>query len=63
MSGVSVLTFVTYMNPLIRTRKDMGAYGIIEESTDRTAELIGLSDEQLEVLHNPGKSAQTEFEY
>jgi len=35
----------------------------IEEIDGKVAELAGLSDEQLEVLHNPDKGSQTEVEY
>jgi restriction system protein len=63
MSKVKVPTFDTYMNPLIQALKELGGSGTIEEIAAKTAEIVGLTDEQLEVLHNPEKGIQTEFEY
>ena len=63
MSQVTVPTFDTYMNPLLQALGDLGGSGTIEEIAARTAEIVGLSDEQLDVLHNPERGGQTEFEY
>jgi restriction system protein len=56
-------TFTSYMNPVIQALKDLGGSGTIEEINNRVIELVSLSDEQTEVLHNPDKGGQTEFEY
>ena len=63
MGAVKIPTFDTYMNPLIQALKELGGSGTIEEIATKTAEIIGLTDEQLEVFHNPEKGSQTEFEY
>lgn len=58
-----VPTFDQMMNPLIQALKSLGGSGTIEEIEDKVAELLHLSDEQLEVLHNPEKGGQTEVGY
>ena len=45
------------------SNRELGGSGTIEEIDSKVAELAGLSDEQLEVLHNPDKGSQTEVEY
>ena len=63
MSEISIPTFDRLMNPLIKALKELGGSGTIEEIDSKVTELAGLSDEQLEVLHNPDKGSQTEVEY
>jgi restriction system protein len=63
MSKVRVPTFDTFMNPLIQALKQLGGSGTIEEIASKTAEIVGLSDEQLDQPHNPERGSQTEFEY
>jgi restriction system protein len=63
MSKVDIPTFNTFMNPVIQALKSLGGSGTIEGINNRVAELASLSDEQLEVLHNPEKGGQTEVEY
>ena len=63
MSQISIPTFDRLMNPLIKALKELGGSGTIEEIDGKVAELAGLSDGQLEVLHNPDKGSQTEVEY
>ena len=63
MSKVGVPTFDTFMNPQIQALKELGGSGTIEEIASTTAEIVGLSDEQLDQLHNPEKGSLTEFEY
>jgi restriction system protein len=63
MVNVDVPTFDALMNPLIEAVKSLGGSGTIEEINSKTAEIADLSDEQLEVLHNPEKGGQTEVEY
>ena len=50
-----VPTFDRMMNPLLSALKDLGGSGTIEEINSSTVEHLQLSDEQLEVLHNPDK--------
>jgi restriction system protein len=63
VSKVDIPTFDTFMNPVIQALKSLGGSGTIEEINNKVAEIAGLSDEQLEVLHNPEKGGQTEVEY
>ncbi len=63
MTKVEIPTFDTLMNPLILVLKDLGGSGTIEEIDSKVAEVVGLSDDQLEVLHDPNRGGQTEFEY
>jgi len=63
MTEVKVPTFDAFMNPVIQALKDLGGSGTIEEINYKASEIEGLSDEQLEVLHNPEKGGQTEVEY
>jgi restriction system protein len=63
MSKVDIPTFDTFMNPVIQALKSLGGSGTIEEINNKASEIVGLSDEQLEVLHNPEKGGQTEVEY
>jgi restriction system protein len=58
-----VPTFDQMMNPLIQVLKSLGGSGTIEEIDNKVAEVLNLSDEQLEMLHNPDRGGQTEIEY
>lgn len=51
------------MNPLLTALHALGGSGSISEINEATIGKLGLSDEVLEVLHNPEKSNQTEVEY
>jgi len=63
MVRADVPTFDTLMNPVVQALRSLGGSGTIEEINTRVAEIAGLSDEQLEVLHDPERGGQTEFEY
>lgn len=63
MSSVTVPTFDALMNPLIQAMKSLGGSATIEEIYNTVAEVAKLSDEQLEVLHDPEKGQKTEIEY
>ena len=63
MTEVAIPTFDALMNPVIQALKDLGGSATIEEIDAKAGEIAGLSDEQLEVLHNPEKGSQTEVEY
>ncbi|HSM58599.1 MAG TPA: restriction endonuclease [Candidatus Sulfomarinibacteraceae bacterium] len=58
-----VPTFDAMMNPLIQALKELGGSGTIEEIDNKVAEIMQLSDEQLEVLQNPERGSQTKVEY
>jgi restriction system protein len=63
MAEVNIPTYDAMMNPLIEALKNLGGSATIEEMFDEVARIMGLSDEQLEILHNPEKGTQTEVEY
>ena len=63
MPKVEIPTCDNFMNPVIQALKNLGGSGTIEEINNKASEIAGLSDEQLEVLHNPEKGGQTEVEY
>lgn len=56
-------TFDVLMDPLVQALKSLGGSGTIEEINTKVAEIAGLTDAQLEVLHNPAKGGVTEIEY
>lgn len=60
---LKVPTFDMFFNPLIDALKQLGGSGTNEEIEARVAEIMELTDEQLEVLHNPDKSSQTQVQY
>jgi len=51
------------MNPTIQALHALGGSGTIEEIYAKVTQLVELSDEQLEQLHNPERGGQTEVEY
>lgn len=63
MAQVDLPTFDKLMNPVIQVLKQLGGSGTVEEINNKVAEIAGLSDEQLEVPHDPDKGSQTEVEY
>lgn len=64
MSEVKVPTYDTFMNPLLQALRELGGSGTIDEIVSKTAEVAGLSDEQLDIPHKPEKGgSRTEFEY
>jgi len=63
MAQVNVPTFDKFMNPVMQALKQLGGSGTIEEINNTATEIAKLSDEQLEVLHDPEKGSQTEVEY
>lgn len=63
MSEVTIPTFEMLMNPIIQALKLLGGSGTIEEINGKAIEIAGVTDEQLEVLHNPKKGTRSEVEY
>ena len=51
------------MNPLLHVLKALGGSGTSEEINAKVIEAVGLSDEQLEIIHDPERGSQTEVEY
>ncbi len=56
-------TFDQLMQPLFTAIKLLGGSGSIDEIDEKTAELLNLPDEVINIPHNPGKSNTTEFRY
>jgi len=62
MLKVKIPKYDRLMNPVIQALQILGGSGTIDEIDNKTTEVIGLSDEQLEVLHDE-KGGQTEVAY
>ena len=63
MNEVAVPTYDAMMNPLLQALRELGGSGTIDEINGRVIENMDLSDEQIEILHNPDKGGSTEIEY
>ena len=63
MAKVLVPSYDALMNPLVQSLKALGGSGTVEEITGKVSEIVKLTDEQLEVLHNPASGGMTELEY
>lgn len=51
------------MNPLLEALKRLGGSGTVREIETEVAEIMSLSDEQLDVIHSEATGARTEFSY
>lgn len=51
------------LNPLLQALSRLGGSGTIEELASTVADIMELSEDQLEVLHEPIRGGQSEFEY
>jgi len=58
-----VPTYDQLMNPTLQALRMLGGSGTIEEIYQQVTELVGLTNEQLDVLHDPERGGQTEVEY
>ena len=63
MAKVNIPTYDALMNPLIQALNNLGGSGTIEEINNKVAEIAGITDEQIDVLHDPNKGGLAEFEY
>ena len=63
MTEVKIPSRSDLMNPVFQALKSLGGSGTIEEINNKASEIARLSDDQLEVLHNPKRGGQTEVEY
>lgn len=61
--SVNIPTYDHLMNPVIKALHVLGGSGTIAEINLKAAEAAGLTDEQMEVLHDPERGSQTEVEY
>jgi restriction system protein len=51
------------MNPVVQALHELGGSGTIEEINNKAVEILGLSEDLLEILHDSDKGSQTEVEY
>lgn len=63
MTDNSMPTFMTMMNPTLQALKELGGSATIEELYSKVSEIMSFSDEQLEAIHAPERSSQTEIDY
>lgn len=63
MTQIDLPTFDKLMNPVIQALKHLGGSGTVEEINNKATEIAGLSDEQLEVIHDSARGSQSEIEY
>lgn len=63
MSTITIPTYDSMMDPLLRAMKSLGGSGTIDEIENAVADAMGLSDEQLEVLQDPDKGGRIKFAY
>lgn len=59
----SIPPYDEFMNPLIQALKALGGSGTIEEIDAKVIEIVDLSDDLLEVIHDPKRGSTTEVEY
>ena len=60
---IDLPTYETMMNPTLQALKDLGGSATIEELFSKVVEIMGLKDEQLEIIHDPDRGSRTEVEY
>jgi restriction system protein len=63
MARRNIPTYDEMMNPLLKVLKSLGGSSTINEMENKVAEEMGITDQQLEVIHNPEKGGATEFGY
>ena len=63
MSEKPLPTYETMMNPALHALKILGGSATIEELFNKVVEIMGISDEQLELLHDSERGSQSEIEY
>jgi len=63
MPKIAIPPYDAFMNPTFQALQLLGGSGTVEEINTKVIELVGLSDEQQTVLHDPERGSQTEVEY
>ena len=58
-----VPTYDQLMNPTLQALRELGGSATTEEIYTKVTELVGLTNIQLELLHDPERGGQTEVEY
>src|SRR5262245_57511170 len=61
--AANIPPYDAFMNPLLQALKSLGGSGTIEELNAKVIETVGLTDEQLESIHDLERGSQTEVEY
>lgn len=59
----SIPTFDDMFLPTLRAISNLGGSAKIQEIDEKVADLLNLTEDQVELLHNPDKSSQTELSY
>lgn len=59
----SLPTYETMMNPTLRALNELGGSATIEELYNKVVEIMGLTEKELDIIHNPDRGSQTEVEY
>lgn len=63
MKSKTMPQYDAFMNPVIKALKILGGSGTNEEINNKVVEIMALSDEQLDVIHDSERGSQTEVEY
>jgi len=63
MTDNAMPTYETLMNPALQALRELGGSATIEELYNKVVEIMGFSDEQLEIIHDPERGSHTEIEY
>ena len=63
MENVEFPTYQTLMNPTIQAMKELGGSATIEEMFEKVIQVAGITDEQLEVIHDSQRGSRSEVEY
>jgi restriction system protein len=63
MKNKTMPQYDAFMNPVIKALKILGGSGTNEEINNKVVEIMALSDDQLDVIHDPERGSQTEVEY
>ena len=63
MPNVEIPSYDSFMNPVLLALKLLGGSGTNDEINNKVIETMGLSDSQLEVIHNEQRGSQSEVEY
>jgi len=63
MKSKTMPPYDAFMNPVIQALKILGGSGTNEEINNKVIEIMTLSDDQLDVIHDPERGSQTEVEY
>jgi restriction system protein len=60
---MAVPKYEQYMNPTLKVLRELGGSATVQELNERVIEDLGLTEEQVSILHNPDRGNQTEVAY